>query len=152
MISRNFYKKKVWVINNDYLKLPLLLIRVQEQKLAWEDAKQNKVEPTQIKHLKHQYYKSQSEIFKRASIALAVITFTLMGTSFGISIGRNRSSKSLFFVIFLTVLYLVAFFLAKGIEQNRNVAVTLYMVPHIIIILCSLFLFKLNIHVLHFTI
>lgn len=138
----HFLQRKVWVINNDYLKLPLLLVRSNEQRVAWEEALQNKQEPSKIKQLKYQYYRSHSEIIKRISIALAVITFTLMGLTFGVSISRHRSIKGLFWVILLALIYLVAFFAAKGVEQNRNLAITLYMAPHLLIIGSSLVMVK----------
>ncbi len=131
-------QKKVWVINNDYLRLPLLLIRAQEQHAALIDAIKKKAESKEIRHLRHQYYKSHSEILKRISIAIAVFTFTLMGAAFGINISRRRNSKGLFIVIGLTILYLVCFFVAKGVDQNRNLTLALYMAPHLIIITASI--------------
>lgn len=135
-------QKKVWVINNDYLQMPLLLARIQEQRQLLQEAKLKGESQEQIKSLKTQLNRSLSEIMKRFSIAVAVFSFTLMGTSFGIHIGRRRHYRSLYFAIALTTLYLVAFFVAKGIDHQRWLAATLYLAPHILIVCASLIVLR----------
>lgn len=125
----NFLQKKVLTINNDYLQMPLLILRIQEQK------NQN-----QVKLLNE----SLSEIAKRFSIGIAVFSFTLMGASFGINISRKRQRRPLFFAIILTLIYLVSFFLAKSFEYRLEVAAPLYLVPHIIIITASILYLSLT--------
>lgn len=132
-------QKKVWTINNDYLQLPLLLVRAEEQKQAIKLAKANKINRAEVKKLSAQLNRSLSEITKRFSIALAVFSFTLMGTAFGISISREKSYRSLFAAIFLTAVYLIAFFVAKGVDHNRILANILYLAPHALIIFASIF-------------
>lgn len=135
-------QKKVLTINNDYLQMPLLLARRQEQKQLLQEAQLKENNQEQIKSLKTQINRSFSEIIKRFSIAIAVFSFTLMGTAFGISISRKRHYYSLYFVIILTTMYLVAFFVAKGIDHQCWPATALYLVPHILIICASLFFLK----------
>lgn len=154
-------QKKVWIINNDYLQMPLLLARIQEQQQLLQEAKQREEalftslatdsadvskakeeSKKQIKSLKTQLNRSLSEITKRFSIAVAVFSFTLMGTTFGIHIGRRRHYYSLYFAIALTTLYLVAFFVAKGVDHQRWLAATLYLAPHILIICASMIILK----------
>lgn len=130
-------QKKVWTINNDYLQMPLLLVRAEEQNIALQEGKANKVDHSEIKRLKGQLNRSLSEITKRLSIAFAVFTFTLMGTAFGISISRQHRRRSLFMTIALTTLYLVSFFLARGVEQNLVLANILYFLPHGVILIAS---------------
>jgi lipopolysaccharide export system permease protein len=130
-------QKKVWTVNNDYLALPLLLIRVQEQKKAFQQAKFENKNLQHTKELKDLFNKSLSEIAKRTSLALSVISFTLLGTAFGMSIGRHRKHKNLVFVILLTAFYLAAFFLAKGLDQKFYLALTLYLSPLVIIAIAS---------------
>ncbi|CUI17028.1 putative permease, YjgP/YjgQ family [Candidatus Protochlamydia naegleriophila] len=132
-------QKKVWTINNDYLKLPLLLIRSQEQREALNQAKLDNSDKNQIKLLEGQLNRSHSEIAKRLSIALAVISFTLMGTAFGLNISRHRKHRSLILVILFTTTYLVAFFVAKGLDQQFHLSATLYLAPLIVIALLSIF-------------
>lgn len=135
-------QKKVCTINNDYLQIPLLLERIQEQKLLLQEAKNKEEEKEKLKSLKAQLNRSHSEINKRFSIAIATFSFTLMGTSFGINISRRRRYRSLYFAIGLTTLYLVAFFVAKGLDHQRWLAAALYLIPHLLIIGASLFILK----------
>lgn len=132
-------QKKVWNINNDYLQLPLLLVRAEELKTALHEAKKKKIDRSELQKLKAQLNRSLSEITKRLSIAFAVFSFTLMGTAFGISITRQHRYHSLYFAIALTTLYLISFFVARGVEHHRALANILYLLPHGIIICASLF-------------
>lgn len=133
-----FLQRKVWTVNNDYLQLPLLLIRTKEQKQAINEAKTMKIDQSEMKKLKAQLNRSLSEITKRLSIALAVFSFTLMGTAFSISISRTHNQKGLYLVIGLTTLYLFSFFTARGVEHQQALANVLYLLPHFIIISASL--------------
>jgi lipopolysaccharide export system permease protein len=135
-------QKKVWTVNNDYLKMSLLLVRIQEEQAALEKAKTEKQPPSQIKQLRTQLYRSFSDIARRLSIAMAILSFTLMGMAFGINISRKRKYRSLYFAIFLTLLYLIAFFVAKGVDQNWALATSLYLAPHVILILSSMIMLK----------
>lgn len=135
-------QKKVWTINNDYLQMPLLLARIQEQQESLYKAKEKNESQEQIRSLKIQINRSWSEIMKRFSMALAVFSFTLMGTTFGIHIGRKHHHYSLYFAIALTTLYLIAFFVAKGIDHQLWLAATLYLAPHIFIICASLIVLR----------
>ncbi len=135
-------QKKVWTVNNDYLKLSLLLIRIKEQRRALEKARTVSSPLTTIKSLEILLNRSFSDIARRVSIAIAVFSFTLMGVAFGIQISRKRKNRSLYLAIFLTILYLMAFFIAKGVDQNWLLATSLYMVPHAILILSSIIVLK----------
>ena len=48
----NLLQKKVWTINNDYLKLPLLLARIEEQKRLLSELQLKKEDKNEIKNLK----------------------------------------------------------------------------------------------------
>jgi len=131
-------QKKVWSINNDYLQMPLLLIRADEQKKAIQEAKSKQAEQSELKKLKAQLNRSLSEITKRFSIALAVFSFTLMGAAFGMSISRQQKQRGLYLTICLTTLYLICFFVARGVDHHHALANTLYLFPHFVIIIASL--------------
>ncbi|MBA2369606.1 MAG: LptF/LptG family permease [Candidatus Protochlamydia sp.] len=122
-------QKKVWTINNDYLTLPLLLVRLEEQKKTLNGLK----DKNEKFALKKQINRSMSEITKRLSISMAVISMTLMGTAFGINISRRGSRRNLAFVILMTLFYLVSFFVAKGTDENFVLASILYLAPLFII-------------------
>jgi lipopolysaccharide export system permease protein len=134
--------KKVWVINNDYLQMPLLLTRIQEQRHLLQEAQLKEENKVEIKSLKTQLNRSLSEIMKRFSIAIAVFSFTLMGTAFGINISRKRHYYSLYLAILLTTVYLIAFFVARGIDHQLWLATALYLIPHIFIICASIIVLK----------
>ena len=113
-------QQKVWSISYDHLSLPFLMIKLQSEKDSTAIAK------------------IYIEIVRRISTALATFTFTLMGLAFGMSIGRNHSNKSLFYVIGLATVYLIAFFTAKGLDKNLFASTLLYLLPHFFIIIASL--------------
>lgn len=131
-------QKKVSTINNDYLQMPLLLVRISEFEQQLGEAKLKNESPEQIKALTNHLNRSLIEIPKRFSIALAVFSFSLMGTAFGINISRRKSYHPLYFVIGLTTLYLIAFFTAKGLDHRLWLATALYMIPHLLLIGASL--------------
>ena len=140
-------QKKVWTIHNDYLPISLLLARIQEQRQQinhFKITEQSKEKPNKetLKTLKIALNQSLSELTKRFSIAIAVLSFTLMGTTFGMHIGRKRNHVLLYTAITLTTLYLVAFFVAKGVDHQFWLATSLYLTPHLIIILASLFVLR----------
>lgn len=135
-------QKKVCTINNDYLQMALLLSRIQEQRELIQDAQMKEAPKDQLKTLKTQLNRSLTEITKRFSMAFAVVSFTLMGTSFGINISRKKLYRSLYLTITLTALYLIAFFVAKGFDQYFGLAAILYLAPHILMIGTSLFILR----------
>lgn len=134
--------KKVWTVNNDYLKLSLLLARIEEQRQAVKTAIKGEQSSTSVKELKSHLGKSLADVSRRLSIALAVFSFTLMGASFGMHISRKRSYLSLYLAIFLTTFYLVTFFTAKGLDRNWVLATTLYLAPPLLLILGSIFMLR----------
>lgn len=134
-------QKKVLTVNNDYLKLPLLLIRIQDQRRQLKEAKIVGNEESQI-HLKMELNRSLGEITKRFSLSLAVFSFTLMGASFGLHIGRKKKIYTLFFAILLTTVYLISFFVAKGLHKPLWITGSFYLIPHLLIIIASLIALK----------
>ena len=135
-------QKKVWTINNDYLQFPLLLARIQEQRHLLQEAKFKGESKEQLKSFNMQLNRSFSEILKRFSIAIAVFSFTLMGSTFGIHIGRKQHHSTLYLAILLTIIFLVSFFVAKGLEHQLWLAAILYLVPHFLIICASFFILR----------
>lgn len=111
--------KKVWTLNNDHLRLPLLMIRLSE--LESDD-----------------FNSGVSEILRRLSVALATLTFSLMGIAYGISTGRQRTQTPFLMVLGLSTLYLICFFMAKNYDHLLSAAAALYLVPHFIIVFLSL--------------
>ncbi len=132
-------EKKVWNLNNDHLRLPLLLVRLQQENLELAVLKKANAPKAQLQSVTKIIRKCISEIQKRLSVGLAPLTFTLMGIAFGMTITRHRSNKSVFWVIGLSALYLLCFFSGKGAEHLVWTSTAFYFIPHIVIIGISLF-------------
>ncbi len=77
------------------------------------------------------------EMAKRGSIAFAAFTFTLIGVSFGLHIGRLRSKRGILFAVSLAAFYMISFIAAKSFK-NSYIAILLLTIPHLIIIFSCL--------------
>ncbi len=134
----NIVQKKVWTLNNDHLRLSLLLTKLEDEKGVLKEAKASAQPVSFQKQIQRNIHRIYTEIFRRFSAALAVFTFSLMGMAFGVSISRTYSNRGLFIVIGLASLYLIAFFTAKGVDHLLAASFLFYFVPHILIIILSL--------------
>ncbi len=130
-------EKKVWTVNNDHLKMPALMIRLRDDREAFDDAVAQERPTSEQKQLKRTINRDLSEIFRRVSLALAVFTFTLMGAAFGVTISRQKSNKGMIYTICLATLFLVTYFMAKGIDHVLSVPIILYFAPHVLIVALS---------------
>lgn len=126
-------EKKIWTVNNDHLPFKLLLVRKDEARRALQLQTQINESGGDLRQLRHEYIRTLTEIMRRFSASLAVFSFTLMGLAFGISISRSHSNLNIFYVFFLSALYLVSFFTAKSFDQAIVAATLLYFLPHILI-------------------
>lgn len=133
-------EKKVWSLNNDYLRLPLLLVRLSEARRAVEENVSQLRPENIIKQCQKDLNRCYSEIFKRLSVGFAPFSFTLMGLSFGVSIGRGRSGRGILYVVVLAALYLVCFFAGKGGEHRLIISSLFYFGPHLLIGALSLWM------------
>lgn len=126
-------QNKVWTLSNDHLRLTLL--RARKEHLL----NQLGVEPhhDQIRSIKRQLDGIYSEIARRFSLGIAVFSFTLLGLACGMSIGRQRSYKGLGIAIAIAVLYLSAFFAAKGAAGHWIFVSSLYLFPLLLMIVTS---------------
>lgn len=128
-------QKKVFTLNTDHLQLPLLLSRLSQEKESLEKAET----PQEKNKFTREVNRSYSEIARRVSLGLAAFTFTLMGASFGVSISRSHSNKGVVTVIGLAAFFLISFFAAKSVDHSLGVILSIYFIPHLIIIAASLF-------------
>jgi len=135
-------QKKVWSLNNDHLRLGLLLAKLDEEKIALAEAKVSEKPLSFQKQIQRNINRGNTEIIRRISIALSAFTFTLMGTAFGVSISRNRSNKGLFIVIGLAAIFLFSYFTAKGIDHLFIASTLVYLTPHLLIILMAIWALK----------
>lgn len=130
-------QKKIWNLNPDHLRLPLLLAHLKKEKSFLVSPNGDSLSVLKQKSLKKTIQRCHSEIIRRVSIALAAFTFTFMGAAFGLTHSRNRSNRGIACVLILAAIYLVAFFVAKDLDECFITATTLYLTPHLLIIFCS---------------
>lgn len=131
-------QKKVWSLNNDHLKLGLLLAKHSEDSKALMEAQAAGQDLSVQKQIRRNLNRVKTEIIRRISIALSVVTFTLMGAAFGISINRHRSNRGVFIIIGLAAIFLFSYFTAKGIDHLFIASTLAYLLPHLLIILMSI--------------
>jgi len=127
-------KHRMWKAGNDLLSLPLLLAKRSELEEAVE-AKLIKEQSPKSKLRKIR--RIDAEIVRRLSLALSIVTFTLLGIAYGATVGRMNKTKRLLWVTLLTGLFLVSYLAAKGLEEKPFTAIILYTVPHIVIVIAS---------------
>jgi len=130
-----YLDQKARKVNHDYLKMALLLTRMSEMKKELEGLPEEAKERHEIQK---QYREALSEIFRRLSLGAVVFAFTLMGLSFGCTVGRNSSQYGILAIISLACLYLILFFTGKSLAYNPFLSVLLYFAPIFIIVYLSL--------------
>lgn len=133
----HFFQKKVWTINPDHLRLPLLRARIKSEKAALEGAS-----PEEKRILNKMINRSYSEILRRISISLSVITLTLLGMACGLRISRKQSHRTLIILIALVTFFLISFFAAKAVDERLWASGALYLIPHALIIAYAVFLIR----------
>ncbi len=130
-------EKKVWKLNEDHLGISLLLARLEEESYYLNKAIDAGAPSEEIRQLKHTQARGWIEIVRRLSGAISVFTLTLLGCAFGIHIGRKENFKGVAIVMLLSTLYLISYFVAKGLDHHIEAAIALYTVPHVMIWVAS---------------
>ncbi len=110
---------------NSHLKLGLLLAKMAEERGD-----------------KVAIARGYSDIFRRLSLGLAALTFTLMGCAFGMEGGRRHARWRTVAVILLSALFIASFSVATGIDQLLLLSASLFLLPHCLIIPFSLWALK----------
>lgn len=128
-------KRKMWKATNDYLTLPLLFAK----KGQLEIKRQAKIDAHKIpKRTQNKIGQIWVEIARRSSLALAIITLTLLGASFGCSIGRFQSRSRFVYMLGYVALFLGSYLAAKGIQKKTELPIILYLVPHMVLATVSI--------------
>lgn len=78
------------------------------------------------------------EIAKRITLGLAAFTFTMIGVSFGVEIGRQRRKKGTMYALALAAFFMICFVSTKSLKNLPTAAVLAYLLPHPIILLFCL--------------
>ena len=79
------------------------------------------------------------ELGRRASLALSVFSFTLLGYAFGIETSRIASKKQLFWALFLALFQLIAVFASREYKHLPELILPAFILPHVCIWIISLF-------------
>lgn len=111
-----------WNISYDYLGLRMLQAKSSVDKKPSEP-----FDP-----------KALQELAKRVTLALAALTFTIVGISFGMEISRTPSLKKVLWAIGMMVLFLICFVAAKSVKHDPMKGSILYLAAHPIILYFSL--------------
>ena len=127
------FDKKTLSLNNDHLSFAQLLVRQNEVQQRLRQLQETGSSKAETHELVEQLRASWSEEVRRISVGVSVLSFTLMGLAFGMHASRRRSHWGLCAVIFLTTLFLAAFFIGKSFETQFLIAALLYLVPHLLI-------------------
>lgn len=128
----------------NHLTLPQLRLNIKKLKSELDQAKIVQNEP-KVKKTQKKIAENHSEIIMRISIGLSVWTFTLLGISYAIEIGRNRKFKNLLIISSLTLISLICLFTGKVFMNHLLMALFIYFFPHLVICLASFWnLFKIS--------
>ncbi len=130
-------QKKVWTVNNDQLRLGLLLARLEAEEEHYTQSEAAGMPVSELKVIQRSINRIYSDIARRVSAALAVLAFALMGAAFGISVSRIKTPYKVGVVLALGALYLISFFTAKGMDHLLEASIILYFAPLILIIIAS---------------
>ncbi len=121
-------------LSNDDMKLALLVAKKNDMQTKVEEKKflgQSK------RYVGRLLTRVQTEILRRISLSLSIVTFALLGVAFGTTFSRTHSRKRLLYALLLTSFFLLCFLGAKGMEGNVEPASVLYFLPHIVLIALS---------------
>lgn len=125
-----FIQDTDWYANFDYLPLRMVIAKNSYDKSLQERR------PHMVKN------RAEQEICRRISLGMAPFTFIFIGIAFGTEIGRNRKKKGILSAILLSALFLACFATAKAWRYHALAPCLVYLLPHPIIGLVSLFAFK----------
>jgi lipopolysaccharide export system permease protein len=78
------------------------------------------------------------ELLRRCSLSLAVLTFTFLGSAFGMESGRKQSKRGSLYALFLALLLLSSYFLGKGLRFHATVSFLAFLLPHALSWVCSI--------------
>lgn len=121
-------------IENQNLVFSSLVIAIEEARENLNQVLSNpSASKVQLKQAYAAFYSIIIEMIRRISIGLSVLTFTLLGLAFSISISRNQSNRNLFFIAMLGTFAMMSFFIANGLSQALLLATLFYLLPHVVI-------------------
>ncbi len=135
-------QRKVWTLNNDHLKLSLLLVRLDGEKERLIALQGSNSALSEQKTSQRTINRINSELLRRISVGLSVVTLTFLGACCGIQIGRRTSRKGLAIVLVMSTIYLAAYFSAKGVDHLQAASAIFYLLPHLLLLTVSLWMLR----------
>jgi len=134
-----FLKRTTAKVCDDYLSLGLLLSRLDQYR-------HTETHPSTLPHekieLQAKLRKGTSEILRRVSVGLAVLSLSVLGLSFGTYTGRSSGYWPIYVVITLAALLVTGIFGAKAFMGNPLIAGAMYFLPQLAIFFLSYFHLK----------
>lgn len=89
-----------------------------------------------IKNLDKKIY-YPNELLKRVTIALAPLTFGILGLSFGISISRTRSNWAIFWAILMAAFFLMSYVIGRSYRYHPERSLIIFTLSHLILLSVS---------------
>ncbi len=122
-----FWEDAHWQMHEDYLSLRALIARECVERRENLKAKESQ------RHID----KLHVELARRFSLGLASFSFTMIGLSFAVHIGRTRTKKGVIWMVGLAATFLLTFIAAKSLKTSHALALVFYLLPHpLILFLC----------------
>jgi len=91
-----------------------------------------KADGKKAKHQQNLYASCVSEISRRASLSLAIISCAFFGAAYGMFSTRASSKLRIFIVSAAMMFFLISYLGAKAIDRNITLATWLYFLPHLV--------------------
>jgi lipopolysaccharide export system permease protein len=115
--------------SNDSSQLRFLFAKKKD--LA-EQLAMKKADGKKAKHQQNLYSSCVSEIERRASLSLAILSCAMFGAAYGMFSTRVSSRLRLFIVAGAMMFFLISYLGAKAIDRNVTLAAWLYFLPHLL--------------------
>jgi len=80
---------------------------------------------------------AMTELLRRCSLAIAVLSFTFLGCAFGFEAGKNHSKSGSLQALFLALVLFSSYFLGKGLRFNAVISTISFILPHCLVWICS---------------
>lgn len=77
--------------------------------------------------------KARVEMLRRVSLSLSVFSFTLLGSAFGIELGRKMNRKNLLAVLSLALCLIMSYLFGKELKGHPLTAIFILFLPHLLI-------------------
>ncbi|MCP5491650.1 MAG: LptF/LptG family permease [Chlamydiales bacterium] len=102
-------------------------VRIAYDSLPWRQMRLKAVSDIGNKRYQNAFL---YECVRRTSYGMSPLTFSLIGLSFGLQIGRNRRKRALVLATCLTALLLASVLVGKSFETKPILAALCYYLPH----------------------